>query len=83
MKKIVILVIVLILSVLVLSSCGNRTVGIDVYQTFTKAYVNIKGEWKEFKVSSWRDFEDSDVVQIVTSDGNVYLTHYMNMVLVK
>lgn len=82
MKKLI-LVIVLILSIFLMSSCGNRTVGIDVYQTFTKAYVNIKGEWKEFAVSSWRDFEDSDVVQIVTTDGNVYLTHYMNMVLVK
>ena len=33
--------------------------------------------------SLWVDYEDSDVIQIVASDGTVYLTHYMNVLMVR
>ena len=81
MKK-VILAVMLILGLILLSACGNRQVGFDTNQTFSKAYINIGGEWKSFSIKSWRDFEDGDEVQIITKDGTVYLTHYMNVVLV-
>jgi len=81
MKKII-LAILLILGLALLSACGNRQVGIDTNQTFTKAYINIGGEWKTVTVKAWRDFQDGDEVQITTKEGVVYLTHYMNVVLV-
>ena len=74
--------ILLILGLVLLSACGNRQVGIDTNQTFTKAYINIGGEWKTVTVKAWRDFQEGDEVQITTKEGVVYLTHYMNVVLV-
>ena len=56
-KKVILLVLVLILSVVILSSCGNRQVGIDTNQSFNKAYVNLGGEWQLISVKAWRDFD--------------------------
>lgn len=81
-KKVILLVLVLILSVIILSSCGNRQVGIDTNQSFNKAYVNLGGEWQLISVKAWRDFDKCDEIQIIASDGTVYLTHYSNMILV-
>ena len=81
MKKFILLAICAIL-VLILSSCGNRSVGIDINQTFSSAYVRVGDSWKFVNVRSWRDYSDGDVVQIVATDGTVYLSHYSNMVLV-
>ena len=81
MKKLV-LIALMVVALIVLSSCGNRQVGIDTYQTFTKAYIKLGNEWKIVGIKSWRDFENGDEVQIITDKGEVYLTHYSNMVLV-
>ena len=81
MKKII-LVMMLIIAVVLLSSCGNRQVGIDPNQTFSKAYIRLGDEWKVVSVKAWRDFENGDEIQIITNDGTVYLSHYSNMVLV-
>ena len=81
-KKYILLVVVLLISLIVLSSCGNRQVGIDTNQTFTTALINLGGEWKTVSVKSWRDFDNGDEVQIITSNGEVYLTHYVNVILV-
>ncbi len=47
-------------------------------------YAEIKmpsGEVIKGDIDSWRDYEDSDVVQVKIK-GTVYLTHYNNVVLV-
>lgn len=81
MKKIA-LVCILIVLLLTLTACGNRQVGFDFAQTFSSAYILLDGEWQKVQVRAWRDFDDSDVVQIETTGGKIYLTHYMNVVLV-
>lgn len=81
MKKVIAILLMVILLV-ILSSCGNRQVGIDRNQTFTKAYIKLGNEWKIVSVKAWRDFKDGDEVQIVTDSGEVYLSHYSNIVLV-
>ena len=81
-KKVILLVLVLLFAVVILSSCGNRQVGIDTNQNFNKAYINLGSEWKLITVKAWRDFENGDEIQVVASDGTVYLTHYSNMILV-
>ena len=81
MKKVIAILLMVILLV-ILSSCGNRQVGIDTNQTFTKAYIKLGNEWKIVSVKAWRDYEDGDEVQIVTDSGEVYLSHYSNIVLV-
>lgn len=80
--KIILIVIMLLVGLVTFSACGNRQVGIDTAQSFNRAYIKLGGEWKEVTVKSWRDFNNGDEVQIVTTDGTVYLSHYSNMVLV-
>ena len=82
MKKIVCLVLILTLA-LALTACqvGNRQVGWDTTQTFTYAILELgNGELIEGTVTSWRDFEDSDVIQF-TMNGITYLTHYSKVIL--
>ena len=52
--------------------------------TYSFEYVQIampNGDVIEGRVQSWLDFDNSDVVQIKV-DNKVYLTHYMNVVLI-
>lgn len=82
MKKIICVVLILSLT-LALTACkiGNRQVGWDTTQTFTHAILELgNGELVEGTVTSWRDFEDSDVVQF-TMNGITYLTHYSKVIL--
>lgn len=82
MKKIICLVLILS-TALTLTACqvGNRQVGWDTTQTFTYAIIELgNGEVIEGTVTSWRDFEDSDVVQFTMGDVT-YLTHYSKVIL--
>lgn len=84
--KVMLLIAVLIVSVFLFSGCegktGNRiTYGKDV-QTFTYAYIVLDGkEVAKGAITQWRDYSDSDVVQILV-DGKFYLTHYSNVVMI-
>jgi hypothetical protein len=82
MKKIICVVLILTLA-LALTACqvGNRQVGWDTTQTFTHAILELgNGELIEGTVTSWRDFDESDVVQF-TMNGITYLTHYSKVIL--
>ena len=70
MKKKIALIIALVVMLLALSGCmvGNRKVGYDSQQTFTRASIPWNGEYIEVDIEYWRDFDDSDVVQIETKD---------------
>ena len=60
---------------------GNRQL-IDMKYRFDYAIIKLpNGEVVEGKVTSWLDYDDSDVVQI-TMNGKTYLTHYMNVCLI-
>jgi len=85
MKRIIAIILVFMLAV-ILSGCqikhGNRIIeGKDV-QTFTYAYVRLGDkEIAEGYVTQWRDYDESDVVQVLIN-GKFYLTHYSCVVLV-
>lgn len=84
MKK-VILIILLLISVLMMTGCslGNRQIGFDLKQSFDEAIIILHNdEMIEGKIDSWRDFDESDVVQ-VTIEGVTYLTHYSNVILLR
>lgn len=84
MKK-VILIALLLISVLMMTGCslGNRQTGFDLKQSFDEAIIILhNGEMIEGKIDSWRDFDESDVVQ-VTIEGVTYLTHYSNVILIR
>ena len=87
--KIFALVMVLVIATLLLSSCdgdyyktGNRITGGKDVQTFTYAYVVLDGqEIAKGAITQWRDYENSDVVQVLIN-GKYYLTHYSNVVMI-
>ena len=76
------ILLVLVVGILfIATSCGNRQVGIDTNQSFTRAYIKLGNTVIETTVKAWRDFENGDEIQIVANDGTVYLTHYANVVM--
>jgi len=86
MKKFL-MAMILVVAVLVMVACGmtttgNRAVwGKDV-QTFTYAYIRLGDkDIVEGYITQWRDYDDSDVVQIMI-DGKYYLTHYSCVVMI-
>ena len=74
-------IILIILSLLVLTNglvgC-NRQIA-DFNYRFNRAVIHF-GDM-EIEVKSWRDWEDSDVVQVTSTDGTVYYTHSSNVIL--
>lgn len=76
-KAIVVLIIILIL--VTLTACGNQTI-LDTQYTFEKAKIEFGGEVIEINVKQWNDYEDGSV-QIIATDGRIYLTDYINVLL--
>lgn len=87
--KIGLIVALLVSMVFILAGCsedyyktGNRITGGKDVQTFTYAYVVLDGqEIARGAITQWRDYENSDVVQVLVN-GKYYLTHYSNVVLI-
>ena len=75
------LILGLILSSILLVSCGNRQI-LDTAWNFNKAIIIIGEERIEVEVDSWKDYEDT-TVQIKTKDGKVYLTDIKNVLMIK
>lgn len=86
MKK-VLLALMLFAAMAVLCACtsiqtGNRVIGGKDVQTFTYAYIKLGDQTiVEGYVNQWRDYADSDTVQIMI-DGKYYLTHYSCVVMI-
>ena len=83
--KMIALAVLLMICAFTLSGCslGNRQIGLDLKQSFDEAIVILhNGEMIEGKIDNWRDFDESDAVQ-VTIEGVTYLTHYSNVILIR
>ena len=80
MKKIVALLLVVIMITAMFCGCNAQL--IDLTYSYEYGYIKLpNGEVVEGAVSSWKDYESGDVVQVAI-DGKTYLTHYENVVLV-
>lgn len=82
-KKIIclLLAVVVILTTICFAGC-NMSV-IDTTYSFDKAMICMPdGTVVQGRVESWRDYEDSDAIQ-VEIDGKVYYTFLNNVVLIK
>lgn len=67
---------------IILAGCGNFK-AIDTTWDFDYAYIKLpNGGVIEGHIESWRDYEDSDVIQLKVN-GETFLTHYSNVVLIK
>ena len=84
MKKIICCILALLMVLCLMATtagCGNRQL-IDVTYTFDTAIIALpNGEIVEGKVSSWKDYEDGDQLQVVV-DGVTYLVHSSNVALI-
>lgn len=81
MKKIVILAALLVLILISCTGCYNKQL-FDVTYHYDRAIVYLpNGEIVEGRVSSWKDFDDGDSIQ-VKIDGKTYLTHICNVCLI-
>lgn len=54
----------------------------DLDYEFNKAIVYENGEYKEYSVEKWKDY-DGDMVCIWTKDGKIIYTSSKNIVLIK
>lgn len=83
-KKIIAGVVLIALAIILifgLSGCGNMKI-IDTTYSFEKVVISLpNGNVIEGNLTSWKDWEDSDMVQ-VKIDGKTYLTHSTNVVLI-
>lgn len=82
MKKIICLLLVVLMVATMMCGCTGGMQLVDTTYTYEYAYIALpNGETIEGKPTSWKDYENSDTIQIVI-DGKTYLTHYSNVVLV-
>lgn len=71
--------VLILIFTLALSGCNKQLV--DTKWKFTKATIDYGDHSVTYSVKSWNDYENSDVVQFVDTDGHVHLTHYENVIL--
>ncbi len=76
MKKLII-----VATALMLMGCNMQV--IDTTWRYDYAYITLPEGAVEGEVTSWVDYEDSDMVQIRMKDGTTYYTHGSNIVLVQ
>ena len=76
-----VIVALLLIGMLVMFVGCNQSI-LDTTWSFERAIIFLpNGEKLEGKVTSWKDFENSDMIQ-VTIEGKTYLTHSSNVVLI-
>lgn len=68
--------IAIIFAATLLSGCNMQVVDLN----YNFKYATIDGIGK-IEISSWRDYENSDMMQVTGKDGTVYLTHSSNVIL--
>ena len=79
--RIILCTILAFILVLSLSSCGYNKQLIDLNYNFNYAIIFLPdGDRIEGKVSTWNDYEQSDMIQ-VKINGIMYLTHSSNVIL--
>ena len=81
MKKLLAILCIIALLCSMLCACGNVTL-IDTHYTFTEAAIMRYDGEQHVKIKGWRNYENSDMVQIIMEDGTVYLTHSSNVILI-
>ena len=75
MKKILLVLV----GVLFLSGCNLQI--IDTTWKYDVAYINIGSETIVCDISSWKDYENSDIIQVKCKDGRTFLGHASTIIL--
>lgn len=81
MKKLLCIILCAGCLILALSACNKQIIDFDY--CFNYAYVRLpNGETVEGRIKSWKDWNDSDMLQVTFYDGSIYYSHSTNIVLV-
>jgi uncharacterized lipoprotein NlpE involved in copper resistance len=75
MKKIILA----LLGVLILSGCNIQV--IDTTWKYDVAYINVGDQTIVCDVSSWKDYKNSDMLQVKCKDGRTFLGHSSSIIL--
>ncbi len=75
MKKILLV----LLGVLILAGCNVQV--IDTTWKYDVAYINVGSETIVCDVSSWKDYKNSDMIQVKCKDGRTFLGHSSAIIL--
>ena len=78
--KILLLTIIIFSSLFLLTGCNKQI--IDTTYSYNKAIINTGDETITVNIKSWKDY-DGEQLQIVTTDGKVYLGSSFNIILIK
>lgn len=63
---------------------GNKQIIDFNHQKFNVAYVlGNSNVWEKVHIKAWKDWENSDSIQIITEDGKAIYTHLMNVKLME
>lgn len=65
-----------------LASTSNRMITEFGTNHFDKAIIDVHKEVIEVDVKKWCDYDDSEAIVIVTTDGTVYYTHLRDCTLI-
>ena len=81
MKKLLCIILCAGCLILALSACNKQIIDFDCH--FNYAYVRLpNGEMVEGRIKSWKDWNDSDMLQVTFYDDSIYYSHSTNIVLV-
>ena len=76
------LIAIMVALILIVSMTACNVQMVDTTWSYERAIIFLPdGEKIEGRVSSWLDFEGSDMIQ-VKIDGKTYLTHSSNVILI-
>lgn len=70
----------LLIALLFLTGCNAQI--IDLNYKFNRAYIELPDGTVEVEVLTWKDYEDSDMVQVTAVDGTIYYTHGSKIILI-
>lgn len=63
---------------------GNKQIIDFNHQHFNVAYIRTDdNKWERINVKAWKDWDKSDSIQIIKTDGNAIYTHLCNVKLCK
>lgn len=82
MKRKITLALAIMAIMFTLTACNKQL--IDTTYSFDKAIIKMPDDTvKEINIKSWTDYEDGEQLQIVATNGDVYLVSSINCILVK
>ena len=75
MKKLI------ITSLVILFLSGSNLQVIDTTWKYDYAYINVGDETIKCEVDSWKDYSESDMLQVRCKDGRSFLGHAASIIL--